>query len=107
MAAAVRGNDALVPERGVSAEVGLSTELRFPTLSAYGQLVGHGRFADRLIAYRRSSFGFVRPYNIGQARILGVEALAGAVWLRTFALSTSLVVLDRAMSPRAEPRRTT
>jgi iron complex outermembrane receptor protein len=77
---AVRGNSTLLPERGVTADLGVRAR-RAPdgtVLSrAYLDLFGFVRTADDLVAYQRSSLGYVRPFNLGSARILGAELLAG------------------------------
>lgn len=94
VAAAVIGSPDLRPEGGSTFEVGAGAEIAGRSVSAYGQLVGHARLADDLIAYRRSSLGVVRPYNIAAARILGIEAIAGASLFRTLTASVSLTALD-------------
>ena len=94
VAAAVLGNADLERERGWSADLGLSSELRFEQVAAYAQLVGFARFADGLIAYRRSSLGIVRPYNIGRARILGIEIATGVTLFHFARASGSITALD-------------
>jgi iron complex outermembrane receptor protein len=77
---AVRGNSELLPERGVTLDLGVrARHASDGTLfsRAYLDLFGFVRGADHLIAYQRSSLGYVRPFNLGSARILGAELLAG------------------------------
>jgi iron complex outermembrane receptor protein len=78
---AVRGNPNLVPETGVSVDAGIraygsSAGPKFLD-GSYLDLFGYVRGASDLIAYRRSSLGYVTPYNVGRARIAGLELLAG------------------------------
>lgn len=72
----VRGNTALVPERGVSLEIGARSNAALSELlgGLAFDVFGFAREAERLIYYRRSAIGYVRPYNAGSARVLGVEA---------------------------------
>ncbi len=92
--ASVLGNAELEPELGWSFDVGLSGEPSTGDIATYAQLVGFARATDALIAYRRSSLGQVRPYNIATARILGLESAAGITLWHTIMLSTSLTALD-------------
>ena len=52
------------------------------------------RQAEQLIAYRRSSWGATTPYNVGSARVLGAELLAGAVGWDALRSQLSLTALD-------------
>jgi iron complex outermembrane receptor protein len=75
------GNPELVPEDGWLVDVGVAASAEHPVVSYYAQLFGFARFADELIAYRRSSFATVRPYNLARARVLGAELAAGlSLW---------------------------
>ena len=70
----VRGNIALRPEQGLSVDVGLRAASRVHGASV--DVFGFLRQSTDLIAYERSSFGDVRPYNVGSARSLGGELFA-------------------------------
>jgi len=71
----VRGNTALTPESGLSIEAGarstpgLTRALGGLSLDAFAFL----RWSSDLISYQRSAIGYVRPFNIGAARVLGLE----------------------------------
>ncbi len=85
ISSALRGNADLRPETGQGVDFGVSARGRRGQAEGYLQVDGFARWSDDLIAFRRSSFGAVRPYNVGSARVLGVEAAAGASlghWLR-------------------------
>jgi vitamin B12 transporter len=90
ISAAVRGNPDLSPEQGISADLGA----RFATDNLYLDVFGFSRFASDLIVFRRSSFGAARPFNIGSARILGLEIAAGASALRMIRAELALAALD-------------
>lgn len=62
-------------------------------------MFGFSRFASNLIAFRRSSFGAARPFNVGSARLLGLEVAAGASVWSTVRAELALSTLD--------PRNTT
>ncbi|MGE5784272.1 MAG: TonB-dependent receptor, partial [Myxococcales bacterium] len=92
----VHGNRELVAETGVSADVGTRAELvlRGALQRLYLDVFAFARFAEQLIAYTRTGQAFIRPYNVGQARVLGAESLLGArigSWLR---LETAITLLD-------------
>jgi iron complex outermembrane receptor protein len=77
---AVRGNSELMPESGIVADLGVRAHRgpdSTPLSRAYVDLFGFVRGVDQLVAYERSGLGYVRPFNLGRARILGVEFLGG------------------------------
>lgn len=77
------GNPSLTPETGWSADLGARVERRVhEDIALAGELVAFGRFAEDLIAYQRSSFGALRPFNVGGARVLGFEAAVEARFWR-------------------------
>ncbi len=94
ISATVRGNDELVAEQGITADLGVSTHGRSKWLWGYGQLVGFARLATELVAFRRSSLGVIRPYNVGSARVLGAELAAGLSAWRVLHAGLTLTALD-------------
>ena len=93
----VLGNSDLTPERGVSVDAGVRVEPRDGDprgLSGYGEVFGFARTVDALIAFERSSFGVVRPFNVGSARLIGAEAMAGLLALDVLRSELSVTVLD-------------
>lgn len=80
LSASVRGNSALAPESAYTADAGLRA--RVAGDAATGPALGLDAFvfaqeARELIAFRRSSLGVIRPFNVGRARTLGAELGAG------------------------------
>jgi vitamin B12 transporter len=71
----VRGNTALLPERGVSLEAGArSTRSLIAALGGLSfDLFAFLRWTDDLISYQRSTSGYLRPFNLGAARVAGLE----------------------------------
>jgi iron complex outermembrane receptor protein len=101
---AVRGNANLLPETGVTLDAGvraLGSGGRGALLDgSYLDLFGFARVADHLINYQRTGRGYVAPYNVGRARILGLELLAGVRPLSFLLLELSGTVQDpRNTSP--------
>lgn len=96
VSATAQGNDALVPERGIAFDVGLAAKGRVDSLRGYVELVGFARDASELVAFRRTSFGVVRPYNVGAARILGLELAMGG----TFAERVDAAFTATLLEPR-------
>jgi iron complex outermembrane receptor protein len=94
---AVRGNSTLLPETGLTADLGVRAR-RAPdgtVLSrAYIDLFGFVRAAEDLVAYQRSSLGYVRPFNLGSARVLGAELLAGLHPLPFVLIEVAATALD-------------
>jgi vitamin B12 transporter len=88
------GNAELTPETGASFDAGANLEHDLGPARLWGQVVGFARLASDLIAYRRSSFGAVRPYNARSARVLGAELATGATLLRWLDLAASLTITD-------------
>ncbi len=116
----VRGSPDLLPERGLVADLGLRGGGRlgrgdegppasreaassgpgghgdgvFREASAYLDAFVFAQQIDDLVSYRRSSLGYLRPFNVGQSRTLGAEiqgTFAPTGWL-SFGLA--LTVLD-------------
>ncbi|WP_437616715.1 TonB-dependent receptor [Sorangium sp. So ce834] len=75
----VHGNAELEPEAGVTAEAGLRAQTRPGAVlrGAYLDAFVFGRATSGLIAYARAGQGYVAPYNVGRARVLGAELLTG------------------------------
>ncbi|MEP7053495.1 MAG: TonB-dependent receptor, partial [Pseudomonadota bacterium] len=94
VSALVEGSSALVPERGLSWDLGARWRAPLGPLWAYVDAFGFARHVAELIAYRRSSLGAVQPYNVGSARVLGAELEAGAEWARRARAALSVTVLD-------------
>jgi vitamin B12 transporter len=97
---AVRGNTALEPETGVSVEAGVRGTAS-PTSALRGASVdvfGFVRTASHVIAFQRSSIGYVRPFNVGSARVAGLELLA--------AYSPAAAVLFELSATLRDPRDT-
>jgi vitamin B12 transporter len=94
VSAGTLGNPELAAERGLSLDGGASLRAAWRWSAAYAQLAGFVRGAEDLIAYRRSSFGVVRPYNVSSARVAGLELGAGVSLWRTLEVSIALTALD-------------
>lgn len=90
----VRGNDEVVPERSYTLDAGVQ-------VGAHGE---HARFdadvfvfalaTEDLIAYRQTGPSTIAPYNVGSARLLGAEAMAGVELLRHFRAQLAGTVLE-------------
>jgi iron complex outermembrane receptor protein len=91
----VLGNPALRPEKGPTVEAGYRFDKRFHRdfeVAAEGS--GYVRWATDLIAYRQSSFGALRPYNVGSARVVGGELTLAFHRMRGFGVDASLTITD-------------
>ncbi len=73
-----RGNPELLTEKGYVFDAG--GKARTPlgkTGVMYGEAFGFARFVDELIAFRRASLSYLRAFNVGESRTLGVETQVG------------------------------
>ncbi len=99
----VRGNASLQPELGYGGDLGVRAETsRTAPLEAWADAFGFARSVSRLIAFRRSGLGYVRPFNVGRARVLGAELAAGADLLHHVQATLALTALDPRDTTRAE-----
>jgi iron complex outermembrane receptor protein len=102
----IHGNAQLVPESDIGADLGLRARMpRAGAFSgAYVDAFAFARWADDLIAYERTAQGYLTPYNVGTARVLGLELLAGMAMFDIIRAEVAATALD----PRdTSPGRTT
>ncbi|PIE06004.1 MAG: TonB-dependent receptor [Sorangium cellulosum] len=95
--AIVRGNADLIVESGSSVDLGIRATRRgnrLNNLAAYLEIFAFNRWVSNLIAFQRSSFGVIRPFNVGTGRIAGLELAAGALWLNHIKTELNTTLLD-------------
>lgn len=93
--ATVLGNPSLKPEAGWSGDFGARAEGavgRHVLLAS--ELDLFGRHAEDLIAYERSSFGALEPFNVGSARVLGLEGALVARFFRVLDARAFVALTD-------------
>jgi iron complex outermembrane receptor protein len=95
----VHGNPALAPETGFTADLGVRAQTaRAPegnlVAGAYVDAFVFARWADGLIVYERSGQGFVTPYNVGAAQVLGAELLTGIALTSIVRVEVAATALD-------------
>jgi len=97
----VHGNPLLQPEEGYTADVGLRAQTRAWGVfqGAYLDAFVFGHWVDGLIAYEHLAQGYLTPYNVGRARVLGAEILAG--------LALTPIVRVEVATTSLDPRDTT
>lgn len=92
---AARGNKDLKNEEGLVSDLGVRLDIGHPhRVAGFVDAFVFARWTNNLIAYRRSSLSYVRPYNIGSARVLGSEVLAGMHVLDYVGFELSATVMD-------------
>jgi iron complex outermembrane receptor protein len=77
---AIHGNPDLIPETGNTVDVGIRAAA-YPksfVKKLYLDAFAYQRWANDLVAYTRTTQGFIRPFNVNSARVLGAEILAGS-----------------------------
>jgi len=94
VSATTRGNPNLRVEKAWSADAGANLEKRL-SKSAYltGELSAFYRHASDVVAYRRAAQGYVRPYNITDARFVGGEGASSLTAWDHLRLGTGLSLL--------------
>ncbi|HVU02992.1 MAG TPA: TonB-dependent receptor [Polyangiaceae bacterium] len=81
VSAVVVGNAALAPERGDVVDAGFHVRTRHRAGFSDFDAVGFYRSVEDLVAYRQTVPGVFAPYNVGRARVLGLELSAASdVW---------------------------
>ncbi len=92
----VHGNPALAPETGATGDLGVRAQTRRGTVvyGAYVDAFVFARWADGLIAYERTGQGYVTPYNVGAARVLGAELLTGVALTPIVRVEIAATALD-------------
>ncbi|HWP08903.1 MAG TPA: TonB-dependent receptor [Polyangiaceae bacterium] len=90
------GNPALEAESGTTVDVGVrfAHALAGQTTPLYAAVSGYARRSSELIAFVRTTSGFVRPENINAADAFGLELEAGSGIGRFFAADLALTLFD-------------
>jgi vitamin B12 transporter len=73
----VRGNDEVVPERNHTVDLGLAFAAQAADFRFDADVFAFALATSNLIAYRQTGPSAIAPYNVGSARIVGAEAMAG------------------------------
>lgn len=92
--AVVRGNPRLGSEIGLAGDLGAEASSRGGAGAVRAEVSAFARRASDLIAYRRTSLGAATPYNVGEARVLGLELAGAAETLRALRAEASFTFLD-------------
>lgn len=72
----VRGNRALEPEHGTTADLGAAFAGSRGAASLTADVAGFAALTDQLIQFQQNAYGVAVARNIGSARVLGVESSA-------------------------------
>lgn len=94
ISATVRGNPTLRPERGLLVDSGLRHGGIVAGIPVALEVFAFAQWISELILYQRSSLGFLRPYNAGDTRTLGLEVAARAAPWRWLLAELALTALD-------------
>ena len=91
-----QGNPALAAESGTTVDVGARFAHALPGQATplYAAVSGYVRRSNELIAFVRTTQGFVRPENVNAADALGLELEAGSGFARYFAADVALTLFD-------------
>lgn len=94
ISANVRGNPQLRAERGLSEDFGLRWRWFQGSLGGNAEAVVYHQRTSDLVAWQRTSFAQVAPYNIGRARLVGAEFSSSIAWAQSLALEGVASLLD-------------
>jgi iron complex outermembrane receptor protein len=72
----VRGNRDLVPERGITADLGAGFAGSAGELGVVADAAGFAVKSDDLIQFQQNTYGVAKARNIASARVLGIESSA-------------------------------
>jgi iron complex outermembrane receptor protein len=90
----IRGNAELLPESGFGEDLGVT----YQQLGSFYQLSAsasaYHQELKELVAWQRSSFGQIRPYNVGSARLLGSDFYLGLALWDSLRVDSSLSLLE-------------
>lgn len=90
-----QGNPALEAESGATVDVGARFAHALPGQTPlYAAVSGYARRSSELIAFVRTTQGFVRPENLNAADAFGLEVEAGSGFARYFAADVALTLFD-------------
>jgi iron complex outermembrane receptor protein len=94
ISAVVRGNPTLLPEAGDTADLGVHVGGATGRLRADTDVFGFARRVDALVAYRQNFLGVIVPFNVGRARLVGVEVAASVAWSGLVRTALAATLLD-------------
>jgi iron complex outermembrane receptor protein len=89
-----RGNDLLRPEAGFAEDVMLHYHRGFGAFVVFGDVSWYHQQLTDLVSWQRTSFGQIRPYNVGQARLMGSDLRLAAEWQQTLRAEATSSFLD-------------
>jgi iron complex outermembrane receptor protein len=92
------GNRELVPEHGLSADLGAAYAHEVGPLGVTADAAAFAVVTDDLIQFQQNAYGVARARNIGKARVLGLESSAEVRWhaARLYAQGTLTDARDRS-----------
>ncbi len=98
--ATVSGNSALQAEKGLNRDLGTRILIHGGPASLALDAYAFRQDVDKLVGWQRSSFGQITPYNVGEARLQGVESSLALELFSTLHAESAVTLLDpRDTSP--------
>lgn len=90
----VDGNPALTTEHSLNLDVGVRGQWSLGPGSIALDAFGFSRWSSDLVRYQRTSLNAFSPYNVGRARITGLESALATRWFGHWESETSLTLMD-------------
>ncbi len=96
ISAVTRGNPALVPESGMTLDLGARYARALPLQQRplYASMSAYVRRATDLVTYVRTSESYVTPVNVGASDVAGLELEGGFGFARYFAADLGVTLVD-------------
>jgi vitamin B12 transporter len=96
----VVGNPLLQAERGTNRDVGVRYRSRASAVSWALEVFAFRQNIDKLVGWQRSSFGQIKPYNVGKARLEGIETAMGLEFWSILHVDSAITLIEpRDVSP--------
>ena len=105
ISAIVAGNARLKPESGFNQDVGIRYSLHTKSVALSVEAFAFQQNLNDLVAWHKSSFVQITPYNVGEARLRGLENLAALDLLSIIRLESTTTLLDPRDVSAARPEK--
>lgn len=102
----VDGNPALLPERGLTLDIGLRGSLGASDAALSFEAFGFWREVDQIVRFRRTAVESLTPFNVAAARVYGLEWAVAADLVSHLRLESAGTLLDPRETtddPRLDP----
>ncbi len=90
----VVGNPSLMAEKGFNRDIGTRYATRGNRATIAVESYAFRQDINKLVSWQRSSFGQIKPYNVGQAQLQGLETSLGLELISAIHVESGVTLLD-------------